>query len=69
MHYDDFIGGIAKSFVFALIVAGIGCLRGMQTKSGPGAVGDSTTRAVVAAIVYCIAADAVIGVVYYYVGI
>jgi phospholipid/cholesterol/gamma-HCH transport system permease protein len=69
VHYDDFIGGIAKSFVFALIVAGIGCLRGMQTKSGPGAVGDSTTRAVVAAIVYCIAADAVIGVVYYYVGI
>lgn len=68
-HTGDFIGGVAKSFVFAFIVAGIGCLRGIQTKSGPGAVGDSTTRAVVAAIVYCIAADAVIGVVYYYVGI
>jgi phospholipid/cholesterol/gamma-HCH transport system permease protein len=68
-HAEEFIAGIGKSFVFALIVAGIGCLRGMQTKSGPGAVGDSTTRAVVAAIVYCIAADAVIGVVYYYVGI
>jgi phospholipid/cholesterol/gamma-HCH transport system permease protein len=65
----DFIGGVAKSFVFALIVAGIGCLRGIQTRSGPGAVGDSTTRAVVAGIVLTIGADAIIGVVYYYLGI
>src|SRR5215471_1564265 len=41
-HAGEFLAGIGKSFVFALIVAGIGCLRGMQTKSGPGAVGDST---------------------------
>ncbi|HSZ56799.1 MAG TPA: ABC transporter permease [Tepidisphaeraceae bacterium] len=67
--YRDFIGGLAKSFVFAVIVAGIGCLRGMQTRSGPGAVGDSTTRAVVAGIVLTILADAVLGVVYYYLGI
>ena len=67
--YTDFIGGVSKSLVFAIIVAGIGCLRGIQTKSGPGAVGDSTTRAVVAGIVLCIAADAVIGVVYYYLGV
>jgi phospholipid/cholesterol/gamma-HCH transport system permease protein len=52
-----------------VIVAGIGCLRGMQTRSGPGAVGDSTTRAVVAGIVLTILADAVLGVVYYYLGI
>jgi phospholipid/cholesterol/gamma-HCH transport system permease protein len=67
--YRDFIGGLAKSFVFAVIVAGIGCLRGIQTRSGPGAVGDSTTRAVVAGIVLTILADAVLGVVYYYLGI
>jgi phospholipid/cholesterol/gamma-HCH transport system permease protein len=67
--YRDLIGGLAKSFVFAVIVAGIGCLRGMQTRSGPGAVGDSTTRAVVAGIVLTILADAVLGVVYYYLGI
>jgi len=41
----------------------------MQTKSGPGAVGDSTTRAVVAGIVLTIAADAILGVLYYYLGI
>jgi phospholipid/cholesterol/gamma-HCH transport system permease protein len=62
----DFLGGIFKGFVFALIIAGIGCLRGITTKSGPGAVGDSTTRAVVAGIVLTIVADAILGVVYYY---
>ncbi|HUO10584.1 MAG TPA: ABC transporter permease [Phycisphaerae bacterium] len=67
--YRDFLGGVFKAFVFALIVAAIGCLRGMQTKSGPGAVGDSTTRAVVAGIVLTILADAVLGVVFYYIGI
>lgn len=66
---SDFLGGVFKAIVFALIVAGIGCLRGMQTKSGPGAVGDSTTRAVVAGIVLTIAADAILGVLYYYLGI
>ena len=62
----DFVSGIFKGLVFGLIVAGIGCLRGMQTRSGPGAVGDSTTRAVVSGIVLTIVADAVLGVVFYY---
>ena len=65
----DLIGGVSKGLVFGLIVAGIGCLRGVQTRSGPGAVGESTTRAVVAGIVLTIIADAVIGVVYFYLGI
>ena len=65
----DFLGGIFKSLVFALIVAGVGCLRGTQTRSGPGAVGDSTTRAVVAGIVLTIVADAMLGVIYYNLGI
>lgn len=67
--YVDLIGGIVKSAVFALIIAAIGCLRGAQTRSGPGAVGDSTTRAVVAGIVLTLAADAVLGVVYFALGI
>jgi len=62
----DFISGIFKGLIFGLIVAGIGCLRGMQTRSGPGAVGDSTTRAVVSGIVLTIVADAVLGVLFYY---
>jgi phospholipid/cholesterol/gamma-HCH transport system permease protein len=69
VNYRDFLGGEFKSVVFAVIIGGIGCLRGMQTKSGPGAVGDSTTRAVVAGIVFTIVADAIMGVLYFYLGL
>ena len=30
----DFLAGFVKSFVFAILVAGIGCLRGLQTAAG-----------------------------------
>ena len=61
----DVLVGISKSFVFGAIIAGLGCLRGMQTKEGPNAVGDSTTRAVVAGILMIIIVDAVYSVVTY----
>ncbi|HKC93166.1 MAG TPA: ABC transporter permease, partial [Nitrospira sp.] len=41
----DMVGGLGKSFAFGIVVAAIGCLRGLQTKSGASAVGESTTRA------------------------
>jgi phospholipid/cholesterol/gamma-HCH transport system permease protein len=65
----DFFGGLAKTFVFGALVAGIGCLRGLQTGTGPTAVGDSTTRAVVSGLIAVIAADGVFAVVYYFLGI
>jgi len=61
----DVLVGISKSFVFGAIIAGLGCLRGMQTKEGPNAVGDSTTRAVVAGILMIIVVDAVYSVLTY----
>lgn len=61
----DVIVGISKSFVFGAIIAGLGCLRGMQTREGPNAVGDSTTRAVVAGILMIILVDAVYSVLTY----
>ena len=65
----DLVGGLFKSIVFAFLVAGVGCVRGLQTQQGPGAVGDSTTRAVVAGIVLIVVADGVLGTVFYYLGI
>jgi phospholipid/cholesterol/gamma-HCH transport system permease protein len=65
----DFFGGLVKTFVFGALVAGIGCLRGLQTGAGPTAVGDSTTRAVVSGIIAIIVADGIFAVVYYYLGI
>ncbi len=65
----DFVQGVCKMFVFAILIAAIGCLRGLRTQSGPGAVGDSATAAVVAGIVLVVLADGVLGVLFYFVGI
>ncbi|HTR02003.1 MAG TPA: ABC transporter permease [Thermoanaerobaculia bacterium] len=65
MGVDDVIVGVSKSFVFGAIIAGLGCLRGMQTKEGPNAVGDSTTRAVVAGILMIIVVDAIYSILTY----
>lgn len=69
VDYVDFLQGVAKAFVFAVLVAAIGCLCGLRTQSGPGAVGDSTTRAVVTGIVLIVIADAVLGTCFYFLGI
>jgi phospholipid/cholesterol/gamma-HCH transport system permease protein len=69
ISYSDLLGGIAKTVAFGAIIAGVGCLRGLRTANGPGAVGDSTTRSVVESIVLIIITDALFGVIYYYVGI
>lgn len=65
----DFFSGLVKTFVFGTLIAGLGCLRGLQTETGPSAVGDSTTRAVVSGIIAIILADGVFAVAYYFLGI
>lgn len=67
--FVDLLGGLVKSLVFGLLAAGIGCLRGLQTKSGASAVGASTTRAVVTGIILIIVTDGIFSVVYYYLGV
>lgn len=61
----DVMAGLIKAFVFGALVAGIGCLRGLQTKEGASAVGVSTTRSVVSAIFLIVVVDAIFAVVYY----
>jgi phospholipid/cholesterol/gamma-HCH transport system permease protein len=65
----DLFGGLVKTLVFGALIAGIGCLRGLRTGTGASAVGDSTTRAVVASIIAIVVADGVFAVVYYLLGI
>lgn len=43
----DFISGIAKAFVFGLIIITISCYRGMRTTGGAAGVGRATTNSVV----------------------
>jgi len=65
----DLLGGLLKAGVFGILVAGVGCLRGLQTRTGASAVGDSTTSAVVSGIVLIAVTDGVFSVAYYYLGI
>jgi len=69
MTLTDFFGGVFKAFVFGILIAWVGCLRGLQTRTGASAVGLSTTRAVVSAVVLVIIADGLFSIIYYYLGI
>lgn len=61
----DLFAGLVKTPIFALLIAGIGCLRGLQTQVGASAVGISATRAVVSGIVLLVAVDGIFAVIYY----
>jgi phospholipid/cholesterol/gamma-HCH transport system permease protein len=67
--YGSLVGGLVKAFVFGILVAAIGCLRGLQTKTGATAVGESTTSAVVSGIILIAITDGIFSVVYYYLGV
>ncbi|MGE4553280.1 MAG: ABC transporter permease [Desulfovibrionaceae bacterium] len=68
-HFNDVFGGLFKILFFSLLVAGIGCQRGLTTGTGAGAVGRSTTAAVVSGLVLIALADGAFAVVYYALGI
>jgi phospholipid/cholesterol/gamma-HCH transport system permease protein len=57
--------GMAKTPVFAILIAGVGCLRGLQTGTGAAAVGISTTRAVVSGIILLVVVDGIYSFIYY----
>ncbi len=64
----DIFWGFLKAAVFALLIAGIGCLRGFQVRGGAAEVGQATTSAVVSSIFLIILADAVFAVILRYWG-
>jgi phospholipid/cholesterol/gamma-HCH transport system permease protein len=63
----DVFSGVTKSFAFAFIISGIGCLRGFQTQGGADSVGQSATSAVVSGIFLIILVDAIFTVIFQYV--
>ena len=60
---NGFTVGLSKSIFFGLLIAGAGCLRGMQCGRSASAVGDAATSAVVTGIISIIVATAVITVI------
>lgn len=65
----DLAQGLFKSAVFGLVVAAVGCLRGLRAGSGAGAVGASATSAVVSGIVLIAVLEGIFSVVFYVLGI
>jgi len=65
----DLVGGLCKTFVYGIVVAGIGCLRGLQTGSDGSAVGQSTTSAMVSGIVLIGIVEAIFSIVFYALGL
>lgn len=51
VEMQDFLKGLLKSFVFAIIIVMIGSYQGLRTHGGAAGVGKSTTAAVVTAII------------------
>ena len=61
--------GISKGPVFALLIAGIGCFRGLQVKNNTESIGRYTTISVVNAIFLVIACDALFSVIFTKLGV
>jgi phospholipid/cholesterol/gamma-HCH transport system permease protein len=59
----DFFVGVSKSAVFGVLVALVGCLRGMQSGRSAAAVGLAATSAVVTSIVLIIVIDGIFAVI------
>jgi phospholipid/cholesterol/gamma-HCH transport system permease protein len=65
---SDLAGGLVKSLFLGVIVAAVGCLRGIRTGTGAGAVGQSATSAVVSGIILIALAEGVFAVLFYVMG-
>ena len=51
ISFTDVLKGVVKAFVFAIIIAMVGAYQGLSTRGGAAGVGQSTTGAVVLAII------------------
>lgn len=60
----DIVTGVAKSFLFGLLIGAIACYRGLNVKGGAAGVGASTTSSVVTAITAVIGFDTLFNIVY-----
>ena len=52
LEYNDLVQGLLKPFLFAIVIALVGCYYGINTTGGTQGVGRSTTKAVVVASVW-----------------
>jgi phospholipid/cholesterol/gamma-HCH transport system permease protein len=63
VQLKSFLLGIGKGSFFGFIVAFTGCQRGMECGNNAAAVGEATTKAVVAGITAIVASDGIFAVI------
>jgi phospholipid/cholesterol/gamma-HCH transport system permease protein len=61
----DIIAGLAKSFIFGMLICVVSCYQGLGVSGGASGVGRSTMRAVVVSFLLIILADFVFTVLFY----
>lgn len=66
LSIPDVLVGLFKAIVYGGLIGTVGCLRGLQTNIGAGAVGISTTRAVVTSIILLVIAEGIFSVLLYF---
>jgi len=66
LELKDINTGLLKAFVFAIIIALIGCYEGLNTKGGAEGVGKATTKSVVTSFILIILADCVLTAIFYF---
>ena len=66
LEMKDVMTGLFKSFVFAMIIAMIGCHQGLNTSGGAEGVGRSTTLSVVTSFILIILADCILTGIFYF---
>jgi phospholipid/cholesterol/gamma-HCH transport system permease protein len=60
----DYMLGLGKAPVFAVIIAVVGCFQGFRTRGGADAVGRQTTHAVVQSTFLVIVADSLFSIAF-----
>ena len=66
VEVSTFWVGMSKSPIFAILIAAVGCFRGLQVKGSAESVGRMTTQSVVEALFLVIIADAVMSLLFSY---
>ncbi len=64
VELKQFLLGMVKTPIFAMIIASVGCFQGFQTEMSADSVGRQTTKAAVQAIFLIIVADAAFSILY-----
>ena len=69
ISFDTYMVGLVKTPVFALLIAAIGCYRGLRVRGDSASIGEETTNSVVYSIFLIIIADALFSILFSMAGI